>query len=108
MPILVTHAEWDVDLPFEYAAGAWVNYTASPLKRWVEMSKGTHTIIMERERMQLFRAVQDFMDMPYPATTEPDTYDFVRMATCPPIPAVESNAVALMASLCVMLLALVM
>ena len=31
-------------------------------KRYVMLPEGTHTIIMEKNRMQLFRAVQQFLD----------------------------------------------
>ena len=31
-------------------------------KRYVEIGEGTHTVIMEKNRMQLFREVQVFLD----------------------------------------------
>ena len=34
----------------------------APYKRYVEIGEGTHTIIMEKNRMQLFQAVQQFLD----------------------------------------------
>jgi hypothetical protein len=34
----------------------------SPGKRYVELSDGTHTIIMEKNRLRLFEAVQAFLD----------------------------------------------
>jgi alpha-beta hydrolase superfamily lysophospholipase len=36
--------------------------TNTPYKRYVEIGEGTHTIIMEKNRMQLFQAVQQFLD----------------------------------------------
>lgn len=36
--------------------------THSPGKRLVMLAEGTHTIIMERNRMKLFEAVQSFLD----------------------------------------------
>jgi len=33
-----------------------------PYKRYVEIGEGTHTVIMEKNRMQLFQAVQQFLD----------------------------------------------
>ena len=36
--------------------------TNAPYKRYVEIGEGTHTIIMEKNRMQLFQAVQQFLD----------------------------------------------
>src|SRR5262245_65417028 len=34
----------------------------SPGKRYVMLAEGTHTIIMEKNRLQLFKAVQAFLD----------------------------------------------
>jgi hypothetical protein len=34
----------------------------APAKRYVEIGEGTHTVIMEKNRMQLFREVQLFLD----------------------------------------------
>ena len=36
--------------------------TNAPYKRYVEIGEGTHTVIMEKNRMQLFQAVQQFLD----------------------------------------------
>ena len=36
--------------------------TNAPYKRYVQISEGTHTVIMEKNRMQLFQAVQQFLD----------------------------------------------
>jgi hypothetical protein len=36
--------------------------TNVPYKRYVEIGQGTHTVIMEKNRMQLFRSVQQFLD----------------------------------------------
>ncbi len=33
-----------------------------PDKRCVEIGEGTHTVIMEKNRMQVFQAVQHFLD----------------------------------------------
>ena len=34
----------------------------SPGKRFVMLAEGTHTIIMEKNRLKLFEAVQSFLD----------------------------------------------
>ena len=34
----------------------------APYKRYVQIGEGTHTVIMEKNRMQLFQAVQQFLD----------------------------------------------
>ena len=36
--------------------------TNAPYKRYVEIGEGTHTVILEKNRMQLFQAVQQFLD----------------------------------------------
>ena len=36
--------------------------TGAPYKPYVEIGEGTHTIIMEKNRMNLFREVQLFLD----------------------------------------------
>jgi alpha-beta hydrolase superfamily lysophospholipase len=33
-----------------------------PGKRYVQLAEGTHTIIMEKNRLKLFEAVQAFLD----------------------------------------------
>ncbi|MEJ1977971.1 MAG: alpha/beta fold hydrolase [Acetobacteraceae bacterium] len=62
VPVLITHAEWDQDLPLEMARTYFGLLTGAPYRRWVEIGEGTHTLLMEKNRMQLFRAVQAFLD----------------------------------------------
>jgi hypothetical protein len=40
---------------------------SAPYKRLVMIGEGTHSVIMEKNRMQLFREVQLFLDEPPPA-----------------------------------------
>ena len=45
--------------------GKWINFarlTHVPYKRFVELGEGTHTIIMEKNRMQMFREVSSFLN----------------------------------------------
>jgi pimeloyl-ACP methyl ester carboxylesterase len=62
VPTFLAHAEWDADLPnymlFEYFA----KLTNAPYERYMQIGEGTHTLIMEKNRMQLFQAVQQFLD----------------------------------------------
>jgi hypothetical protein len=46
------------------ARAVFEKLTAAPYKRFVEIGEGTHTIIMEKNRMQLFREVQTFLEEP--------------------------------------------
>jgi alpha-beta hydrolase superfamily lysophospholipase len=36
----------------------------APQKQYVEIGEGTHSVLLERNRMQLFRTVQAFLDGP--------------------------------------------
>jgi pimeloyl-ACP methyl ester carboxylesterase len=62
VPIFLAHAEWDRDLPSYMLYAYFARLTNAPYKRYVEIGEGTHTIIMEKNRMQLFQAVQQFLD----------------------------------------------
>ena len=64
MPTLIVHAEWDADNPSYMAQALFAKLTRAPKKRLVEIGEGTHTVIMEKNRMQLFREVQLFLDEP--------------------------------------------
>jgi pimeloyl-ACP methyl ester carboxylesterase len=62
VPTLLVHAEWDADLPSYQAQTYFGKLTSAPYKRFVELGEGTHTIIMEKNRMQFFREVAGFLD----------------------------------------------
>jgi pimeloyl-ACP methyl ester carboxylesterase len=62
VPTFLAHAEWDADLPSYMLHAYFSKLTNVPYKRYVEIGEGTHTIIMEKNRMQLFQAVQQFLD----------------------------------------------
>jgi pimeloyl-ACP methyl ester carboxylesterase len=62
VPTLLVHAEWDRDTPPYMAQTLFPLLVNSPGKRYVQLAEGTHTIIMEKNRMELFRAVQSFID----------------------------------------------
>jgi hypothetical protein len=55
-------AEWDADLPSDQARGYFAKLTSVPYKRFVELGEGTHTIMMEKNRMQFFREVMNFLN----------------------------------------------
>jgi pimeloyl-ACP methyl ester carboxylesterase len=61
VPTLLIHAEWDADLPSDQAHAYFAKLTNAPYKRFVEIGEGTHTIIMEKNRMQFFREVMNFL-----------------------------------------------
>ena len=62
VPTFLAHAEWDHDLPSYMLYAYFEKLTNAPYKRYVQIGEGTHTVIMEKNRMQLFRAVQHFLD----------------------------------------------
>jgi pimeloyl-ACP methyl ester carboxylesterase len=62
VPTLLVQAEWDRDLPPYMAQTLFPLLVNSPGKRYVQLPEGTHTIIMEKNRMMLFEAVQSFLD----------------------------------------------
>jgi pimeloyl-ACP methyl ester carboxylesterase len=62
VPTLLVHAEWDADLPDYMLYAYFAKLVNTPYKRYVEIGEGTHSVIMEKNRMQLFQAVQGFLD----------------------------------------------
>ena len=66
-PTLLLVAEWDQDTPPYMAQAVFAKLTAAPWRRLVTIGEGTHTVIMERNRRQLFHEVQLFLDEVPPA-----------------------------------------
>ena len=64
VPTLLIKAEWDQDTPAYMSQALFPLLKNAPLKRYVEIGEGTHTVIMEKNRLQLFREVQLFLDEP--------------------------------------------
>jgi pimeloyl-ACP methyl ester carboxylesterase len=62
VPTFLAHAEWDADLPSYMLYAYFAKLSNAPYKRYVEIGEGTHTVMMEKNRMQLFEAVQQFLD----------------------------------------------
>jgi pimeloyl-ACP methyl ester carboxylesterase len=62
VPTLLIHAEWDQDTPPYMAQTLFPLLVNSPGKRYVALAEGTHSIIMEKNRLDLFKAVQAFLD----------------------------------------------
>ena len=62
VPTLLIQAEWDQDTPPYMSKNLFPLLVNAPEKRYVMIGEGTHTVIMERNRMQLFREVQAFLD----------------------------------------------
>jgi len=62
VPTLLIHAEWDADLPSYQAQAYFAKLVNAPYKRFIELGEGTHTVMMEKNRMQFFREVSHFLN----------------------------------------------
>jgi pimeloyl-ACP methyl ester carboxylesterase len=62
VPTLLVKGEWDADTPSYMAQTLFPLLVNAPSKQYLEIGEGTHSIMLERNRMQLFRAVQGFLD----------------------------------------------
>jgi pimeloyl-ACP methyl ester carboxylesterase len=62
VPTFLLHAEWDADLPSYLAQGYFAQLKNAPYKRLVELSEGTHTVMLEKNRMQFFHELIGFLD----------------------------------------------
>jgi pimeloyl-ACP methyl ester carboxylesterase len=61
-PTLLIKAEWDADTPSYMAQTLFPLLVNATQKQYVEIGEGTHSVMLERNRMQLFRTVQGFLD----------------------------------------------
>jgi pimeloyl-ACP methyl ester carboxylesterase len=61
-PTLIVVAEWDHDNPPYMSQALFPLLINSPGKRFVMLGEGAHAIIMEKNRLKLFEAVQAFLD----------------------------------------------
>jgi pimeloyl-ACP methyl ester carboxylesterase len=62
VPTLVILAEWDQDTPLFMAQEVFARLANTPYKREVVLAEGTHTISVEKNRMELIKEVQGFLD----------------------------------------------
>ncbi|MFW2275951.1 alpha/beta hydrolase [Burkholderia orbicola] len=62
VPVLIVHADWDQDCPLDLSRNLFSNLTGVPYRRWVEIGEGTHSALMEKNRWQIFDAVQAFLE----------------------------------------------
>jgi pimeloyl-ACP methyl ester carboxylesterase len=61
VPVLIVHADWDRDCPMDMAQTVFGKLSAAPYRRWVEIGEGTHSVFMEKNRWQVFDAVDGFL-----------------------------------------------
>lgn len=62
VPTFLIHAEWDFDLPSYQAREYFAQLKNAPYKRLVEIGEGTHSVMLEKNRMQFFREIIGFLD----------------------------------------------
>jgi pimeloyl-ACP methyl ester carboxylesterase len=62
VPTLLVHAEWDRDTPAYMAQTLFPLLVNAPGKRYVQLPEGTHHVMLEKNRIMLFEAVQAFLD----------------------------------------------
>jgi pimeloyl-ACP methyl ester carboxylesterase len=62
VPVLLIQAEWDQDTPPYMSRALFPLLVNSPEKRYVLIGEGTHTVMMEKNRLELFHEVQMFLD----------------------------------------------
>jgi pimeloyl-ACP methyl ester carboxylesterase len=65
-PTLMIQAEWDRDTPPARSQGLFPMLTHAAWKKYVLIGEGTHHVMMEKNRMLLFQAVQDFLEQEAP------------------------------------------
>jgi pimeloyl-ACP methyl ester carboxylesterase len=61
-PVLLVLGEWDRDTPLYMAQNLYPLLTNAAWRRHVVLSEGTHTIVLEKNRMLLLRTVQQFLE----------------------------------------------
>ena len=62
VPTLLAVAEWDRDMPLYMAEALFPQLTGAPYKRMAVIAEGTHTVMLEKNRMELINAVQQFLE----------------------------------------------
>ena len=62
VPTLVIVAEWDQDTPLYMAQELFPRLVNTPRKRQVVLGEGTHSVCLEKNRMQFIQQVQSFLD----------------------------------------------
>lgn len=62
MPVMLILAEWDRDTPPYMAHTLFPLIVHAPWKRCVMIGEGTHSVVMEKNRLQPFREVQFFLE----------------------------------------------
>lgn len=62
VPTLVVQGEWDSETPPDMGLSVFANLTSASERRYVLIGEATHTMLLEKNRQQLYRAVQGFLE----------------------------------------------
>ena len=65
-PTLIVSGEWDGVAPTALGQALFAKLTNTPAKRFVVIGEASHLMMLEKNRLQLFREVQLFLDEPHP------------------------------------------
>lgn len=65
VPTLLLVGEWDVDTPMYMAQELFTRLKAAPYKRLEMLARGTHSMALELNRVDLYRRVSRFIDTHY-------------------------------------------
>jgi pimeloyl-ACP methyl ester carboxylesterase len=71
VPVLLVHAEWDRDVTMASTQDFFVSLKRAPYRRWVEIGEGTHMVLLERNRLQVFDAISQFLAEHYAPGAHP-------------------------------------
>jgi pimeloyl-ACP methyl ester carboxylesterase len=74
VPVLLIHAEWDVDVPLDTTRDFFSRLNAARYRRWVEIGQGTHMVILEKNSWQAVNSIIEFLqeDDGWPAPSHGD------------------------------------
>jgi pimeloyl-ACP methyl ester carboxylesterase len=61
VPVLLLHGEWNIDVPVELALAYFRELQSAPYRRWTEIGEAAHMALLEKNRLQAFRAITDFL-----------------------------------------------
>jgi pimeloyl-ACP methyl ester carboxylesterase len=62
VPVLLTHGEWDRDVPLDLAQAYFSTLNGAPYRRWLEVGEATHMMVLEKNRLQVFNALARFFE----------------------------------------------
>ncbi|GBQ90737.1 alpha/beta hydrolase [Gluconobacter albidus] len=61
VPVLLLHAEWDLDVTTQQMRNLFSRFFNASYRRWIEIGEGTHMVVMERNRWQVLEEILLFL-----------------------------------------------